>query len=537
MTGFTQAPDVALLGRLEAVIDGRALGWAFDSSAPGRRVALELLVDGKRVGRVVADLTRPSLVRDGVGDGRHAFAVNLPGRLRDGVEHAIALLLPTGEPLPVSHPLQVHWEDAPEWSQARLTADSQAPGTPVGVQSEVRAAGVIEPLSEDLQRSLRLRLRPCDEAHFLRREPVEGFSGIGEPETIFMSENVRIDRPDPVRLAVQPGVADPLGEREGRLGRDGSYLARRAAICRLPNAIVDTSAFMICPDEHHYLSDSVRGYGLLPWFGYSPEDDGSVVRDVEGVAERGERVVVLGAQTNYNFSHWLLESVARALLFRPFDDGSWQYLTPKLNAWQRQTLKQAGVPADRIIEVEPGGPVRFREVIAVSRAMSTMSEFIPAGIDALAALASGPAQREPAPWGRRLYISRERSNVRRVSNESAVAELFERHGFLVVCPETLPFDQQLELLGGAEVVAGPHGSGMTGALFSSPGTLVVELAAEQQRSGVTDYLWNLCAARNQRFAQVVCRFTPGMDEVPLAHRDITVDLPGLDKLLSAVLPG
>lgn len=289
----------------------------------------------------------------------------------------------------------------------------------------------------------------------------------------------------------------------------------------------------------------------MDWFGYSAASDENWVRQVDGIAERAERVVVLGAQTNNNFSHWLLESVARALLFRPFDDGSWSYLTPTLKApWKRQTLELIGLGRDRVIEVEPVGLARFSEVIAVSRGMTRTREFVPAAIHALAALGRSCARRELISGDdvsgredrfeqgigqRRLYVSRASTNVRGVSNEPAVVELFEQHGFEVVRMETLPFAEQVELFAAASVVAGPHGAGMTGVLFCPPDALVIELQGEQQRTGAIEYVWNLCAILGHRFVPVVCRHTPGMEDMPVSHRAVTVDVPHLDQLLSSVL--
>jgi hypothetical protein len=51
----------AVDGVLEAVEDSCAVGWAYDRSAPRRRISLQLVVDGERLGRVVADMLRPSL--------------------------------------------------------------------------------------------------------------------------------------------------------------------------------------------------------------------------------------------------------------------------------------------------------------------------------------------------------------------------------------------------------------------------------------------------------------------------------------------
>lgn len=65
-------------GRVDAVDDGRLFGWAFDPSAPGKRLTIRVLLDGKPIAEAIADKERPDLRRNNIGDGAHAFDVMLP---------------------------------------------------------------------------------------------------------------------------------------------------------------------------------------------------------------------------------------------------------------------------------------------------------------------------------------------------------------------------------------------------------------------------------------------------------------------------
>jgi hypothetical protein len=87
----TSAVARGLDGRLETILDGVVIGWAFDWSSPDSRVEVDLLVDGERVGGTTADMLRPTLREEGLGDGRHGFHLELPARLRDGGSHSIAV--------------------------------------------------------------------------------------------------------------------------------------------------------------------------------------------------------------------------------------------------------------------------------------------------------------------------------------------------------------------------------------------------------------------------------------------------------------
>jgi hypothetical protein len=528
---------------LEAVVDGSAFGWAYDSSSTQRRLAIEIVVDGEIVAETVADLPRPSLVAEGIGDGRHGFIVALPRRLCDGETHTISMRTPGGEQFPVAHPFATTATRAPAWANTIFVEHEagsrgsdrepssgeqifQQTGQPAQITARQAGSGAVA--TAITARTLQLRVR--DELHLSRR-PGCGFAMGESSETVVLAQETEVELAEPLHFAVQPGVVDPPAERRMRFDPVPRYSVPRQFASRLPDAIVDTSSFLIMPSESEYLLDSVRHPGTLVRWGYERLEKGVLECEVGDIPEREERVVVLGAQSNGNYSHWLLESLARALMFRPLDDGTRSYLTPPLKDWQRQTLELIGVDAQHILEVEPEGPVRFREVVAVSRGMGGLPAIRPASIAALAALST------PNPERRRLYCSRANTRHRHVSNEAEMVELLTRHGFESVAPETLPIAEQIELFAGAEVVFALHGSALTNIVFSPPGTLVIELQAEGFNYGGVVWNWILASLRDQSFVQVVCPLDRATTHLPHASQDVTVDIPHLGALLDRLLPG
>lgn len=392
----------------------------------------------------------------------------------------------------------------------------------------------------------RLRQRPSTQAELPRRERGQGFSPGQVAETIALTDPVSVQRSPPLHFSIQQGVADAEGEWRRRFAeRPGDYLAEPLLVSRIPGALVDTSRFIICPGEERYLLDSFRHPRALIRWGYTHVEGDIYEREAgETVEEREERVVVLGAQANRNYSHWLVESVIRVLLFKPFDDGSVRYLCPRLEDWQREALRLAGLPEERITTIPRRRLVRFPEVFAVSRGMSRIPALIPGALSALAALAEPtalrpislrPAAPPPTAPRRRLFVSRAKVERRHVSNEARLAEVLTAHGFETVHPEQLAVGVQIELFANAEAVIGSWGSGLTNLIFSPPGTLVVELQPEGVDYGGNAFLWNLASIRGQPFAQVVCPIAQGMRHLPLGERDMTVDVHEIDKLLGRLL--
>lgn len=73
----TEITPARLNGRVDALDGNRLHGWIWDEARPEERLTVRLLRDGIVVQEVIADQSRVDLRRNGIGDGRHAFAMEL----------------------------------------------------------------------------------------------------------------------------------------------------------------------------------------------------------------------------------------------------------------------------------------------------------------------------------------------------------------------------------------------------------------------------------------------------------------------------
>ena len=76
----TEAPS-QIQGRLDAIEGRRLFGWVWDRAYPSERLLVRILLEGRMVVSATADLPRVDLRRNGIGDGGHAFEVELPEAL------------------------------------------------------------------------------------------------------------------------------------------------------------------------------------------------------------------------------------------------------------------------------------------------------------------------------------------------------------------------------------------------------------------------------------------------------------------------
>lgn len=76
---------------------GHIEGWIFDRDAPGQQIAVDLFIDGRRIGREFASITTPNMLVG--GDERHGFRLQIPAAFVDGAEHRFEVQV-DGVPLP-----------------------------------------------------------------------------------------------------------------------------------------------------------------------------------------------------------------------------------------------------------------------------------------------------------------------------------------------------------------------------------------------------------------------------------------------------
>jgi len=79
-------------GALDLVTRERIEGWAWDDQAPQSPMALVILSNGEVIARVLANRYRQDLQKAGMGGGRHAFSVMIPGGLSPLTRHVIQIL-------------------------------------------------------------------------------------------------------------------------------------------------------------------------------------------------------------------------------------------------------------------------------------------------------------------------------------------------------------------------------------------------------------------------------------------------------------
>lgn len=180
-----------------------------------------------------------------------------------------------------------------------------------------------------------------------------------------------------------------------------------------------------------------------------------------------------------NIYHWFVDVLPRWHAIAAAHSGPLTVLIPTgMPAYQTETLEHLISGSSHIAaEFLTLGPrdAAICERYLFSRFVSWhQSGFLPSDVSSgiRAAIVSGYGVRPPERPVGRIFVSRAAAVRRMVANEQALHGVLREHGFDIVQAESLSYRDQVELFAQAAVVAGPHGAGLTNALFSRAHTLV-----------------------------------------------------------------
>lgn len=197
-----------------------------------------------------------------------------------------------------------------------------------------------------------------------------------------------------------------------------------------------------------------------------------------------------------NFFHWMSELLPRAFLLEQAGF-SGSYMVPRCgHAFIPTSLEMLGISADRIITNYVNRPVFCEKTLMFDSfwfthhyenqwIMLKLRELLLKQVDTTSLLPDG---------AQGLYIMR-RGN-RAVRNHEAVYSLLSEHGIMAVYAEDLSLQEQISLAARSRFIFGPHGSGLTLALFMQPESTFVEFLPSNSLNLCYDYLAHLLNYRH-----------------------------------------
>ena len=106
---------------------------------------------------------------------------------------------------------------------------------------------------------------------------------------------------------------------------------------------------------------------------------------------------------------------------------------------------------------------------------------------------------------KKIYVTREDSNYRKVINEGDVVTLLREKGYRVINPQLYEIEEQIEIFSNAEKIIAPHGSNLANIIFCKPGTEIFEITPSfrDNEKILEDRYLNLCLINNLKHNKIV----------------------------------
>lgn len=204
---------------------------------------------------------------------------------------------------------------------------------------------------------------------------------------------------------------------------------------------------------------------------------------------------------SFNFGHWILEMLPRAVLARV------ELAMPDLRfvvhahrgALRRvmlDSLALAGIGEEAVLET-PWEPQFFEELIIIDGLAEHGSYLSPVAVDCLQPL----IMQIPLGRAERLYVTRRDVGWRRFRDEDAMIAIARKAGYEVIDPATLALAQQISLFKGARRVVGVTGAAMTSTAFMATGGQVDLFVPASMPD---NFFWFISQIRHHRYTEYRC---------------------------------
>ncbi len=210
----------------------------------------------------------------------------------------------------------------------------------------------------------------------------------------------------------------------------------------------------VCSSEFEFIAGRIRKYGGTH-MGLNCDEAYTVPR--ENITYRDESVIFGGCLKSH-FGHALVDGTARLwyLLEKESQDKKIVFLRyPYVSYAAFDALKFVelmGIDMGRVEVITE--PTQFREIIIPDEAFYPMNAYRPEFICIFDQIRDNIQPKNE----RKLYLSRTQYAYRTSLNEEYYENFFARRGYTVIHPETLPIEEQIAYVSGADEIVSTIGS-------------------------------------------------------------------------------
>lgn len=247
-----------------------------------------------------------------------------------------------------------------------------------------------------------------------------------------------------------------------------SRISRETYFATLPDCLVvpciyqKDNQFWVAILNNELRSVELDQISFRPWHA-------DVLRSA-GAAEKIEKATWFLERVYRNHSHWLTAHLPKLVLLKKTGRLGDVIMPPKnlRTPVINSSLEMLGIDPDEYRTFEESRPLRIKE-LTVAGTDRFRPELLQSVRDAICG--SGAARPH-----RRIYISRDRAQRRKLLNEKEIWPILEKMGFEKIFMEDMSFPEQVTMMQQTAVLVAPHGAAITNVIFCQPGTHVIEIA-------------------------------------------------------------
>ncbi|MCJ2054942.1 glycosyltransferase family 61 protein [Methylobacterium sp. J-070] len=280
-----------------------------------------------------------------------------------------------------------------------------------------------------------------------------------------------------------------------------------------------------------------------------PVQRGKILARLPDAAEQTlERAILLGGRGGENYFHFLIEYLTKGHVIErlPELDGVPLLVSAELYPQEIEALGRV-LPGRPVIRRRTGARIDV-ETLHLPSVMS----FVPddPAIPFWRAAAANPdslrwlrdrvlaGENDTVRKDTRIYLGR--SGGRNIGNAEEVAEVFRRHGFVVLDPARLSFAEQVAMFRSATHIAGPVGAAFANLVFASPGARVMGIISPfAVRFSLFAHLARFAGCTYDVLPGIRPDYRAGMEErgnpISVTHGAFGVDTDYLERALSQFL--
>ncbi len=131
-----------------------------------------------------------------------------------------------------------------------------------------------------------------------------------------------------------------------------------------------------------------------------------------------------------------------------------------------------------------------------------------------------------AELSKKIYVTREDSNYRKIINEGDVVTLLIQKGYRVINPQLYEIEEQIEIFSNAEKIIAPHGSNLANIIFCKPGTEIFEISPSfnDNEKTLEERYFNLALMNGLKHSKITADTVDVENHSPLAKKYIQTNI-------------